>query len=51
MLNMINRARMMMGMGMTEVEAAQVLIDSGASNEDVFLAVKAAVILEVDDAS
>ena len=51
MLNMINRARMMMGMGMTQVEAAGVLIESGASNEDAFLAVKGAAIMEVNDAS
>ena len=48
MLNMINRARMLIGMGMTPTEAAGVLINSGATNEDAFLAIKAAVVIDGD---
>jgi hypothetical protein len=48
MMDMVNRARMLIGMGMSDVEAAGVLAESGVSNEDAFLAVKGAVVMEED---
>ncbi|MBN2256214.1 MAG: hypothetical protein JW704_00015 [Anaerolineaceae bacterium] len=41
----IKRAEAIMGMGVNEKHAAIVLVESGVSQEDAFLAVKAAIIL------
>ena len=45
MENLINRAHLLMG-NLSEIAAADILVQSGVPNELAFFAVKAAVILE-----
>ena len=45
MESLIQRAAMILGAGLSEEKVAGLLIESGVSNEDAFLAVKAAVVL------
>jgi hypothetical protein len=46
---LINRARMLLGVGMTQTEAATILASSGVCNELAYLAIKAANLAEEEE--